>query len=44
MALPMTRSDITDFLGRTLETVSRTVTKFKQDGLLQLADGNAPSH
>jgi CRP/FNR family transcriptional regulator, anaerobic regulatory protein len=34
--LPMTRSDIADYLGLTIETVSRTLTKLKQDGLIAL--------
>jgi len=34
--LPMTRSDIGDFLGLTIETVSRTFTKLKQMGLIEL--------
>ena len=33
----MTRSDIADYLGLTIETVSRTLTKLKQDGLIALA-------
>lgn len=32
----MTRSDIADYLGVTIETVSRTLTKLKQDGLITL--------
>jgi CRP/FNR family transcriptional regulator, anaerobic regulatory protein len=35
--VPMTRSDIADYLGLTIETVSRTLTKLKQDGLIALA-------
>jgi CRP/FNR family transcriptional regulator, anaerobic regulatory protein len=36
MDMPMTRCDIADFLGLTIETVSRTFTKLKQDGLIEL--------
>ncbi len=34
--IPMTRSDIADYLGLTIETVSRTLTRLKQDGLIAL--------
>jgi CRP/FNR family transcriptional regulator len=34
--LPMTRSDIGDYLGLTIETVSRTFTKLKAMGLIEL--------
>lgn len=36
MDLPMTRNDIADYLGLTIETVSRTMTKLKHDGIIAL--------
>lgn len=37
--LAMPRQDIADFLGLTIETVSRTLTQFERDGIIEL-----PSH
>jgi CRP/FNR family transcriptional regulator, anaerobic regulatory protein len=37
LKLPMSRQDMADYLGLTIETVSRTVTRLRQDGLIALA-------
>lgn len=36
LILPMTRNDIADYLGLTIETVSRTLTRFRTEGLIAL--------
>lgn len=38
LALPMSRSDIADYLGLTIETVSRTLTQLKRDAVIGLPD------
>lgn len=35
-ALPMTRGDIADYVGLTIETVSRTLSKLRSDGLIDI--------
>jgi CRP/FNR family nitrogen fixation transcriptional regulator len=36
MELPMPRQDIADYLGLTIETVSRTLTQLERDGLIDI--------
>ncbi len=38
--LPMSRLDIADYLGMTIETVSRRLTALKSDGIISLPDRN----
>ncbi|MCW3477799.1 Crp/Fnr family transcriptional regulator [Limobrevibacterium gyesilva] len=41
VTLPMTRGDIADYLGLTIETVSRTLTRLKADGLIEIPSNGA---
>lgn len=38
VSLPMTRADVADYLGLTIETVSRTLSQMKTQGLIRLLD------
>jgi CRP/FNR family transcriptional regulator len=40
ISLPMTRADIADFLSLTIETVSRTFTKLRQSGIIDLVQSS----
>lgn len=38
LTLPMGRADMADYLGLTIETISRTLTQLKRDGIINLPD------
>ena len=38
--IPMTRADIADYLGLTMETVCRQMTHLKKDGVIDLPDNH----
>lgn len=47
--IPMSRTDIGDYLGMTIETVSRSLSKLRDDGILRLRSSRSievlkPSH
>ncbi|MEJ1968985.1 MAG: helix-turn-helix domain-containing protein [Rhizomicrobium sp.] len=39
--IPMTRQDIADYLGLTIETVCRMLTKLKQSGIIDIPNRHA---
>lgn len=39
--LPMTRTDIADYLGLTIETVSRGFTRLRKEGLIATPDAHS---
>jgi CRP/FNR family transcriptional regulator len=41
MKLPMSRLDLADYLGLTIETVSRSLSQLKRDGLISFKDAHA---
>ena len=38
--LPMSRGDLADYLGPTIETVSRSLSQLRRDGVIQLDQAN----
>jgi CRP/FNR family nitrogen fixation transcriptional regulator len=40
LALPMTRRDIADYLGLTVETVSRELSQLRASGILKFAESS----